>query len=187
VTPHFAFRDRMIIISKDNYGGNMLKKLLILQLSILFLAPLLCFSGMGNGKMPGIDDEFLSRAIEFHGHLGPYLVLGLKAGLYANETLGKDPMKMEAFIETKATPPESCFADGIQFSTGCTFGKGNIHLNEGAGLQVIFKKNNHQLILRLRREIIEEIRSLPSKEEAWDNLAKDLYKREALRIFEVVK
>ena len=165
----------------------MLKKLLTLKLSMLFLLPLLCFSGMENAKMPGVEDEFLLRAIEFHGHLGPYLVLGLKAGLYANETLGKDPMKMEAFIETKVTPPESCFADGIQFSTGCTFGKGNIHLKEAPGLKVIFKKNNHQLILKLRKEIITEISSLPSEEEAWDNLAKDLYKREALSIFEIVK
>jgi formylmethanofuran dehydrogenase subunit E len=132
-------------------------------------------------------DEFLSRAIEFHGHLGPYLVLGLKAGLYANQTLGREPMKMEAFVETKVTPPQSCFADGVQFSTGCTLGKGNIHLKEGEGLQVTFRKNNQELTLKLKKEIIEEINSLPSKEEAWDNLAKDLYQREIEKIFSIIR
>jgi formylmethanofuran dehydrogenase subunit E len=165
----------------------MLKKLFILQFSMLFLTSLFCFSSEKNGKIMERCDEFLSRAIEFHGHLGPYLVLGLKAGLYANQTLGRDPMKTEALIKTKATPPQSCFADGVQFSTGCTFGKGNINLKEGEGLQVIFKRNNQELILKLKKEIIEEINSLPSKEEAWERLAKDLYQREIDKIFEIVK
>jgi len=130
--------------------------------------------------------EYLERAIEFHGHLGPYLVLGLRAGLYANQKLGKDPMETEAIIKTKISPPESCFADGVQFSTGCTFGKGNITLNSGKGLQVIFKKNNKELVLRLRKEIIDAMNSLPSQEEAWEKLAKDLYKREIKEIFEIL-
>ena len=165
----------------------MLKKLLILQFSLLFMAPLFCFSSKKNGKIMEKCDEFLSRAIEFHGHLGPYLVLGLKAGLYANQTLGREPMKTEALIETRVTPPQSCFADGVQFSTGCTFGKGNIHLKEGEGLQVTFRRNNQELVLKLKKEIIDEINSLPSKEEAWDNFAKDLYQREIKKIFSILR
>jgi formylmethanofuran dehydrogenase subunit E len=170
-----------------NYGGKMIKKFLILHFSMLFLASLFCFGSRKNEKIMERRDEFLLRAIEFHGHLGPYLVLGLKAGLYANQTFGREPMKTEAFIETKTTPPQSCFADGVQFSTGCTFGKGNIHLKEGEGLQVTFRRNNQKLTLRLRKEIFGEINSLPPKEEAWDKLAEDLYQREIEKIFEIVK
>ncbi len=165
----------------------MLRKFLILQFYLLFLIYLFCFCSKKKGNNIERRDEFLSRAIEFHGHLGPYLVLGLKAGLYANRVLGKEPLKTEAFIETKATPPQSCFADGVQFSTGCTFGKGNIHLREADGLLVIFRKDNQELILRLKREIIKEINSLPSKEEAWDNLAEGLYQRDIIKIFEILK
>jgi formylmethanofuran dehydrogenase subunit E len=132
------------------------------------------------------SEELLSRASEFHGHLGPYLVLGLKAGLYANQILGKDPMKVKAVIKTKTTPPESCFADGVQFSTGCTLGKGNISLEEGEGLTVTFKKNNQVLNLKLKKAIIDEMKSLPDQEEAWENLAKDLYRRKAKEIFDRV-
>jgi formylmethanofuran dehydrogenase subunit E len=180
-------RAGIIIIYKANYGGNMLKKFLILQLCMAFLAVNFCFGSKKNQEIIKRGDEFLSRAIEFHGHLGPYLVLGLKAGLFANQTLGRNPMKTEAFIETKVTPPESCFADGVQFSTGCTFGKGNIHLKEGEGLQVTFKRNSQKLILKLKKEIIDEISSLPSKEEAWDHLAKDLYQREIEKIFSIIR
>ena len=133
------------------------------------------------------SEEFLLRAVEFHGHSGPYLVLGLRAGLFANKELGRDPMKTEALIKIKITPPESCFIDGVQFSTGCTFGKRNISLIHGKGLHVTFKKNNKMLTLKLKKEIIEEINSLPSEEEAWENLAKDLYQREIKEIFEVAK
>jgi len=165
----------------------VLRKFFALQLliSISFLA--LCFGYGKNEKIVDQSEEFLLRAIEFHGHLGPYLVLGLKAGIYANQILGREPMKTEAFIETKTTPPQSCFADGVQFSTGCTYGKGNIHLKEAEGLQVTFKRNNQELIIRLKKEIIEEINSLPSEEEAWDNLAKDLYQRDIDKIYEIVK
>lgn len=158
-----------------------------IKISITALAiMLLCMSVQPQEKMEQ-SEELLSRAIEFHGHLGPYLVLGLKAGLYANQTLGKDPMKTEAFIKTKRTPPQSCFTDGVQFTTGCTMGKGNISLTEGEGLLVIFKKNSQKLTLKLKKEIIEEINSLPSLEEAWEKLAKDLYQREAEEIFEIVE
>jgi len=160
----------------------VINKILFLALAFLVL----CAPVQSQEKVKQ-SEELLLRATEFHGHLGPYLVLGLKAGLFANQTFGREPMKTEAFIETKVTPPQSCFADGVQFSTGCTFGKGNIHLKEGGGLQVTFRRNNQELILKLKKEVIEEINSLPSKEEAWDNLAKDLYQREIDKIFEILK
>ena len=50
-----------------------------------------------------------------------------------------------------------------------------------------FIKNNQKLTLKLKKEIIEEINSLPSKEEAWENLAKDLYQRETKEIFEIAE
>ena len=164
----------------------MLKKILAYNLSILFFAFAICCSYDKNGKNIVQNEEFLLRAVEFHGHLGPYLVLGLKAGLFANQVLGKEPMKTKAIIETRPKPPQSCFVDGVQFSTGCTLGKGNISLIEGEGLIVTFKKNNKILILKLKQEVIEEINSLPSNEEAWENLAKDLYQREIKEIFEII-
>ena len=157
-------------------------KILVLILAFLFL----CIPVQSQKKVEQ-SEEFLLRSIEFHGHLGPYLVLGLKAGLFANQVLGKEPMKTNAIIETRTKPPQSCFVDGVQFSTGCTLGKGNISLIEGEGLIVTFKKDNKMLTLNLRKEIIEEINSLPSNEEAWENLAKDLYQREIEKIFEIIK
>ena len=130
-------------------------------------------------------DNLLKRAIEFHGHLGPYLVLGLKAGFYANEILGKDPFKMKAFIETHTSPPESCFIDGIQFSTGCTLGKGNISIKESRSLKVCFKKDDKELKLILKKKIMDELKSLPSVKEEWEKFALNLYLREMKEIFDI--
>ena len=166
----------------------MFKKILAFHLLVLFFAFVVCIGYDGKENNMAQNEEFLSRAVKFHGHLGPYMILGLKAGLFANQVLEKDPMNTEAIIETLPRPPESCFVDGVQFATGCTMGKRNISLKEGKGLKATFKKNNKILILILKQEIIEEIDSLPPDEEkAWEALAKDLYQREIEKIFEISK
>jgi len=175
-----VFKAGQSIISK--IGGNMRTKILSLALGFLFL-----YAPLQSKEKYEQSEAFLSDAVEFHGHLGPYLVLGLRAGLYANQMLGKDPMETEAFIKTKTTPPQSCFADGVQLSTGCTFGKRNISLEKGEGLLVTFKKNSQRLALKLKEEIINEMNSLPSEEKAWEDLARDLYKRDINEIFEIVQ
>ncbi|MBN1167808.1 MAG: formylmethanofuran dehydrogenase subunit E family protein [Methanospirillaceae archaeon] len=62
----------------------------------------------------------------FHGHLGPYIVLGYRIGRYALEVLGKDPFQLTAEVSCSGVTPQSCLADGVQLGSGCTLGKGNI-------------------------------------------------------------
>jgi len=128
-------------------------------------------------------DKVLKNAIHFHGHLGPYLVLGVRAGLYANEILGRSPMKMKAAITSPLTPPQSCFIDGIQITTGCTTGKNNIKLIESSELSVTFDSGTKKLKLILLKEIIDAINSLPAKENAWEDYAHYLYKADIAKLF----
>lgn len=72
-------------------------------------------------------NEVLGRIREFHGHLGPYVVIGYRMGLLALEQLSAKKyfgITVESFAGD--TPPVACMNDGLQLSTGCTFGKGNI-------------------------------------------------------------
>ena len=94
-----------------------------------------------------IPKNLLEKAEKFHGHSGTFRVLGMKAGLYANEILGKDILKMHARIETATTPPRSCFVDGVQLTTGCTMGKRNIELVDGDSLSVTFTQAGKRLTL----------------------------------------
>lgn len=74
-----------------------------------------------------IIEETVQKAVEFHGHLGPFLVLGVRMGLLAKKELfplGDEGMK--AVAKTGNVPSLSCLLDGIQISTGCTMGNGKI-------------------------------------------------------------
>ncbi len=68
--------------------------------------------------------ELLEKAVDFHGHLCPGLLIGFRAALLGLKTLdGKrsEDEELVAIVEN-----DSCAVDGIQSVTGCTFGKGNL-------------------------------------------------------------
>ncbi|MFW6437091.1 MAG: tRNA (N6-threonylcarbamoyladenosine(37)-N6)-methyltransferase TrmO [Halococcoides sp.] len=65
-------------------------------------------------------EALLLRAGEIHGHFCPYLALGVMAGVHAmreREATSEGMEDLLAIVETN-----SCFADGVQVVTGCTFG-----------------------------------------------------------------
>ncbi len=73
--------------------------------------------------------EFLEFGQKFHGHKCPAMPLGLRVGAAAMNKLGVERAKdsqLVAILELGDNHCATCFADGIQVITGCTFGKGNI-------------------------------------------------------------
>lgn len=133
-----------------------------------------------------VPDKLVRGAMEFHGHLGPFLVLGLKAGLLANSLFGKDCFKTKAVVMTEPSPPNSCFVDGVQFVTGCTMGKGNIKLRKGKDVSVLFTKEGRKLRLTLKNDVVESIKSISSEEES-RRVSLDLTKRSVWDLFEIEK
>ncbi len=88
-------------------------------------------------KTAGLSrEEILTRIEDFHGHLGPYVILGFRAGQLALRSLGVvGYFDLEARVWSGTKPPLSCFADGVQLGSGCTTGKGNLTVEAGeAGL-----------------------------------------------------
>ncbi len=131
-----------------------------------------------------IPRNLLREAEKFHGHIGVFLVLGFKAGLCANEILGKDIFEMHARIETESTPPRSCFVDGIQLTTGCTMGKRNIELREGDSLSVTFTKNHRQLTLRIKPDLLNDFSGITSMDES-EKVALSLVDRPIEDLFDI--
>lgn len=66
----------------------------------------------------------LELAIQFHGHICPGLLLGVRAAEFARQYLGVDPDSDEELLAVVET--NSCAVDAIQAILGCTFGKGNL-------------------------------------------------------------
>jgi hypothetical protein len=76
----------------------------------------------------------LTAIRSFHGHLGPYVVLGYRMGRLALETTGS-PGHFEISVVVHCTlkPPRSCLIDGVQLGSGCTLGKRNISVEDFDG------------------------------------------------------
>ena len=112
-----------------------------------------------------ISASVLRQAARFHGHLGPWLVLGLQAGAYARRKLAVSPFELNARVFCPAGTPYTCFVDGIQFSSGCTMGKGNISHHRTTGCRVEFTRKGSRSRVRLavRPEVWEELHSRPGK------------------------
>lgn len=75
---------------------------------------------------------------DFHGHLGPYAVIGYRMGTLALELLKARGKELNVVVKTGMKPPLSCVIDGIQFTTPCTLGKGNISVSDDRVVEVVF-------------------------------------------------
>ena len=103
-------------------------------------------------------NETLKQIQQFHGHLGPYAVIGFRMGKVANEKLGSDPFNKKAVVWTGTKPPLSCIVDGIQMSSGCTLGKGNLTVKDDGIPKALFStEDGKQVKIRLKNQIKNEI------------------------------
>jgi formylmethanofuran dehydrogenase subunit E len=125
----------------------------------------------------------LAALKDFHGHLGPYVVVGWRMGRLAEERLGKG---MKAAVRTGTDPPMSCIIDGIQVGSACTVGKGNLAIWNERRPEAIFRNESTRLEIRLLphmwRAIEEEMAS-----ENEEELAERVYSRPTEELFHVIE
>ena len=100
------------------------------------------------------------RAVEFHGHSGPFMVVGLRMGLLALKTLDSPGwFDLSCTAKLRFSPPDSCVVDGLQISTGCTMGKRNMTVQEAEGVSSEFKLGSRVLRLTLKPDLLNMMRS----------------------------
>ncbi len=93
--------------------------------------------------------EELEALARFHGHLGVYVTLGLRMGAIGKRRFGHYK-GLSATVRSRPEPPMRCVLDGIQFSSGCTMGKGNVALETGLEPEVTFEKAGQRLHIVLK-------------------------------------
>jgi len=103
--------------------------------------------------------DFFEDGLKLHGHKCPAMPLGLRAGAAAMNKLGisrTGDSEWLALVELGSNHCATCFADGVQAITGCTFGKGNIRkLDYGKwGLTLIDKKRGKAVRVVPRAEVM---------------------------------
>jgi len=92
-------------------------------------------------------DYSLLELARFHGHLGPYIVLGYRMGRYALGRFGENPFAISARVYCSGITPQSCLADGVQLGSGCTLGKRNIELIISEQVFCEFSNDNEKIRL----------------------------------------
>lgn len=113
------------------------------------------------------DPDWLAAAVQFHGHLGPWAVAGLRMGMAARKAV-----RAEGYFDVAVTcsgplarPPKSCFLDGLQVSTGATLGKRNLNWTEADQLAVMVEntKTGRKVIVRPTARLMEMLGAVKPK------------------------
>ncbi len=102
----------------------------------------------------------VERGTLVHGHLGPFLVAGLRMGLLALELL-ESPGYFGIRVEsgTGSQTPLSCLTDGIQIGSGCTVGKGNLFVfNDRLPRGRFYTDDGKAVEITLRSEVHDDFR-----------------------------
>ena len=126
-----------------------------MALQLAIAPPLLFLLARRAGGYPSLRAEpWLQRLADartvskFHGHLGPWAALGLKMGRHALQILGhKGYFGLTTTVEITPEPPSSCLVDGLQLSTGCSYGKRNIEIVPSDSVRVRIKEEGKPVAL----------------------------------------
>jgi formylmethanofuran dehydrogenase subunit E len=117
-------------------------------------------------QQPG-DPAWLVQAVQFHGHLGPNAVIGVRMGLAGLKAVGaRGYFDIEVHCQGPfVKPPPSCLLDGLQVGTGATLGKRTLHWTPGEQIVVSVKntKTGKTAEIRPTARLLELLGQLKSK------------------------
>lgn len=77
--------------------------------------------------------SLIKDAVKLHGHLGPFLVIGVRMGSFAERTLNLDAVgkrELRVSVRIPFFTPFSCALDGIQVTTNCTIGNQKLRVEK---------------------------------------------------------
>ncbi|UCE15726.1 MAG: hypothetical protein JSV12_07635 [Candidatus Bathyarchaeota archaeon] len=109
----------------------------------------------------------LEKAADFHGHFGPFLVIGVRMGLIGIRRLEakKYDGKLRVTAMLEHSVPFSCAIDGIQVTTKCTIGNKKLKLIDSSGIAAKFELQHKGQVTvmvnpvafnRLKRRLLSE-------------------------------
>jgi len=93
-------------------------------------------------------DTILKKAAEFHGHFGPFLVIGVRMGLIGVRELKAKENGNELHVTAmlKHSVPFSCVIDGIQVATKCTIGNQKLKLIDSSEIVAEFELQQREKV-----------------------------------------
>jgi len=105
-----------------------------------------------------LSSQLLDEAVRAHGHLGPFLVIGLRTGLLGKRLCNGEVQ--ECRVETIGVKPPLCAVDGIK----AAIGQATLSVKPSPGICAIFTATSgNRVAVRVKAEVLERYRSV-----AWE-------------------
>ena len=132
----------------------------------------------------------IDNAQKLHGHLGPFLVIGVRMGMIAKKALSVSDDQcgfLKANVKVPLFPPFSCLLDGIQASTSCTVGNQRLTIENSEEICVSFARQNagRTVKITLKPKVIQELRKKISEDALTEKFALELAHTPENQLFSV--
>ncbi len=119
----------------------------------------------------------ITDAVQLHGHLGPFLVIGVRIGRVAKQILNSENQgkgELYASVEVPLHTPFSCILDGVQSTTHCTIGNQRLRVEKSRrNITARFEitESDKALAVFVNPEIVKEVTDKISKGATNETLA----------------
>ncbi len=105
--------------------------------------------------------SILERGSDFHGHLGPFVTVGVRMGLAGLDRIGpscRKSLRIEASLPLRV--PFSCVVDGLQATTKCTVGNQKLSLKDSETITAAFEtsKIGQRVVVALNQRVFQELK-----------------------------
>ncbi|MGQ9725628.1 MAG: FmdE family protein [Candidatus Bathycorpusculaceae bacterium] len=143
-----------------------------------------------------LDEKFkvaIKEAEKFHGHLGPFLVLGVRMSETAKKilkTASEENFDLQVTAKLPLLTPFSCVLDGIQVTTRCTIGNQRLKIeNSSKEIAALFQciQTGKKLKMSVNPEITEALMNKMSEGSSNEQLALEIAQMPEKQLFKVEK
>jgi formylmethanofuran dehydrogenase subunit E len=141
-----------------------------------------------------LTEEIVEQAADFHGHLGPFLVIGVRMGIVGLNKLSLKQNNKQLSIKASLPlrVPFSCIIDGLQITTKCTIGNQKLSLVNSEKIQAVFegRDDGRKIAVGLNQTSFEKLKAQLLQEELPDEevrrLAREVAALPETELFTVV-
>ena len=107
--------------------------------------------------------SMIKEAVKLHGHLGPFLVIGVRMGSFVERTFNLNAERkkeLRIYVRIPFFTPFSCVLDGIQVTTNCTIGNQKLKVEDSEKETVArfeLQGSDQVLVISVNPEVVKEL------------------------------
>ena len=137
------------------------------------------------------NELLIKEAAKLHGHMGPFLVIGVRMASLAKRILNleEESSQLRITLQVPLYTPFSCTIDGIQATTKCTVGNQKLMIKRSAKrIEACFKLDSSKILrISVNEKILDELTENISEGVASEELARRVASMDDVQLFATEK